>query len=164
VFPPVLIQVQYEGKSYDEMHVDGGVTNQVFIFPAQANVRALDRRFALARAKRLYIIRNGRLNPEWEAVEPGLLKIATRSVASLLKYQGMGDLNRLYSQARDARFDYNLASIPESFTAVEKAPFDIDYMRQLYDVGFQLGRGGYRWQKAPPSFARPPAATARAGL
>src|SRR5215510_13216268 len=34
VFPPVLISVEQDGKMYDEMHVDGGVASQVFIFPS----------------------------------------------------------------------------------------------------------------------------------
>ena len=34
VFPPVMIQYQSGGQVYDEMHVDGGVTRQVFLFPA----------------------------------------------------------------------------------------------------------------------------------
>jgi hypothetical protein len=162
VFPPVLIPVDYDGKRYDEMHVDGGVTNQVFIFPAQTNVRSLDQKVGRSGGRRLYVIRNGRLNPEFEAVEPQLLKIAGRSISSLIKYQGMGDLNRLYLQSRNNGVDFNLASVPESFTLVEKEPFDREYMRALYDVGFGLGRAGYKWQKQPPSFRNtPPTRSAR---
>lgn len=163
VFPPVLIPVDYDGKRYDEMHVDGGVTTQVFVFPAQTNVRSLDQRMGRTGGRRLYVLRNGRLNPEFEAVEPQLLKIAGRSISSLIKYQGMGDLNRLYLQARNNGIDFNLASIPESFTLVEKEPFDRDYMRALYEVGFDLGRAGYKWQKAPPNFRNtpPPARSAQ---
>jgi predicted patatin/cPLA2 family phospholipase len=34
VFPPVRIQVRVGGQNYDELHVDGGVTRQVFIAPS----------------------------------------------------------------------------------------------------------------------------------
>src|ERR1700686_3882841 len=34
VFPPVRIEVRVGGQSYDELHVDGGVTRQVFIAPS----------------------------------------------------------------------------------------------------------------------------------
>jgi hypothetical protein len=84
VFPPVLISVEQEGKAFDEMHVDGGVASQVFIFPAQFDPRSLDRRLARSPTRRLFVIRNGRLNPEWETVEPRLLKIAGRSISSLI--------------------------------------------------------------------------------
>lgn len=32
-FPPVMIDVELEGKRFQEMHVDGGATAQVFVYP-----------------------------------------------------------------------------------------------------------------------------------
>ena len=32
-FPPVLIDVEANGQPYQEMHVDGGATAQVFVYP-----------------------------------------------------------------------------------------------------------------------------------
>ena len=34
IFPPVRIQVRVGGQNYDELHVDGGVTRQVFMTPS----------------------------------------------------------------------------------------------------------------------------------
>ena len=34
VFPPVFIEVKAGGKSYKEIHVDGGTSSQVFLYPA----------------------------------------------------------------------------------------------------------------------------------
>jgi predicted acylesterase/phospholipase RssA len=152
VFPPVLISVEQDGKAFDEMHVDGGVASQVFIFPAQFDARSVDRRLGRSPTRRLFVIRNGRLNPEWETVEPRLLKIAGRSISSLIKYQGRGDLDRMYLQSRNYGADFSLASIPSSFSDREKEPFDLEYMNALFDVGYDLGRRGYRWQKRPPDF------------
>jgi predicted acylesterase/phospholipase RssA len=152
VFPPVLVPVELDGRSFDEMHVDGGVTSQVFIFPAQFDPRSLDKKLGRSPTRRLYVIRNARVNPEWETVEPRLIKIAGRSISSLIKYQGRGDLDRMYLQSRQYNADFNLASVPESFTLKEKEPFDREYMSALFDRGYELGRAGYRWQKKPPSF------------
>jgi hypothetical protein len=80
------------------------------------------------------------------------MRIAGRSIASLIKYQGHGDLDRMYLQSRSYGVDFNLASIPPSFSAREKEPFDLQYMNALFEVGYELGRGGYRWQKKPPDF------------
>ena len=33
-FPPMMIDVEVNGKHYQEMHVDGGVVAQVFAYPA----------------------------------------------------------------------------------------------------------------------------------
>jgi predicted acylesterase/phospholipase RssA len=152
VFPPVLIPVEHEGRVYDEMHVDGGVANQVFLFPSQVDPRRYDARLGRAPVRRIYIIRNARIAPEWDSVEPKLTQIASRSISSLIKYQGLGDLSRMYLQARSYNAEFNLAVIPDSFTLREPEPFDLSYMRALYDVGYQLGRTGYRWQKRPPDF------------
>jgi predicted acylesterase/phospholipase RssA len=150
VFPPVLIKVEQDGKSFDEMHVDGGVASQVFLFPTQFDPRSIDRQTGQSRTRRLYVIRNGRLNPEWQSVEPRLVTIAGRSISSLIKYQGRGDLNRMYLQSRSYKIDFNLASIPPSFTEKEKEPFDLTYMNALFETGYQEARAGYRWQKKPP--------------
>ena len=152
VFPPVLISVEQEGKVFDEMHVDGGVARQVFIFPTQFDPLTLDKQLKRSPTRRLFIIRNGRLNPEWQTVEPQLIKIAGRSISSLIKYQGRGDLDRMYVQSHSYKIDFNLASIPVSFTEREKDPFDLEYMNALFDVGYDLGRHGYHWQKQPPDF------------
>ena len=41
VFPPVFIKVEAGGKSYDDIHVDGGASSQVFLFPASLDVRQI---------------------------------------------------------------------------------------------------------------------------
>jgi Patatin-like phospholipase len=150
VFPPALISVEQDGKVYDEMHVDGGVANQVFIFPGQVNLADLDKRIGRTAPRRVYLIRNARLRPSWDTVSPGLDKIAEASISSLIKYQGIGDINRIYLQARNAGAEFNLAYIPDSFVGKEKAPFDLEYMRALYDFGYAQGRAGYKWNKKPP--------------
>jgi len=146
-FPPVLIDVEADGKPYQEMHVDGGTATQVFLYPP--SVRAKD--FA-QRERCLYIIRNARLDPDWAEVQRRTLPIAGRAISSLIHTQGIGDLYRLYLQAQRDGIDYNLAFIPPSFKVVSKEVFDRDCMNQLYQVGYDLARGGYPWQKTPPGF------------
>ena len=43
-FPPVLINVEADGKVYDELHVDGGTTTQVFVYPAGIDWKAVTRK------------------------------------------------------------------------------------------------------------------------
>jgi hypothetical protein len=100
----------------------------------------------------LFIVRNGRLNAEWQTVEPSILKIGQRSISSLIKYQGRGDLDRIYFQCRNSNVDFNLASIPPSFTLMEKEPLERSYMSALFDVKNELARNNYSWQKRPPDF------------
>ena len=42
-FPPVIFQVEANGKRFSEMHVDGGVTRQLFLFPIDSKVTDRER-------------------------------------------------------------------------------------------------------------------------
>ena len=42
-FPPVMIDVEADGKHYQEMHVDGGVMAQVFAYPVGITAAGIDR-------------------------------------------------------------------------------------------------------------------------
>jgi hypothetical protein len=58
----------------------------------------------------------------------------------------------LYLPRPHHRIDFNLASIPVSLSEREKEPFDLESIYALFDVGYDLGRHGYHWQKPPPDF------------
>ena len=143
-FPPAMIDVEIDGKHYQEMHADGGATTQVFLYPPSLNVRTL----GVARERRLYVIRNARLDPDWVQVNRAILSIASRAISSLIQTQGMGDLNRIYFTAQRDGFDFNLAYIPKSFTRQLKEPFETAYMQELFDLGYRLAVKGYPWAKA----------------
>lgn len=149
-FPPVRIKVRAQGETYEEMHVDGGITQQVFLAPSALAFREVDHQLGLQAARRLYIIRNGKITPEWKPVDEKVLPIAQRSISTLIKSQGIGDLYRMHATARRDGIDYNLAAIPADFNAASNGPFDRTYMRALFALGERLGRDGYRWRKAPP--------------
>jgi len=149
VFPPIYIEVTAEGEEYDEMHVDGGTSSQVFLFPASLDAKQIDEKFGIQGTYRLFLIRNARLAAEWQAVEPRVARIATRSVNTLVRAQGMGDMYRMYFRSRKDGIDYNLAYIPDDFTMEAKELFDPEYMGQLFDLGYRMAEGGYPWRKGP---------------
>jgi predicted acylesterase/phospholipase RssA len=144
-FPPVMIDVVADGKPYQEMHVDGGTASQVFVYPAATNMHML-----APRERKLYVIRNARLDPEWAQVDRRTLSIAFRAITTLIQSQGMGDLYRLYTIAQRDKLDYNLAYIPRDFYVQKKEDFDTTYMRALFAVGEGLAEKGYQWAKNPP--------------
>ena len=154
-FPPTMIEVEAEGKRYQEMHVDGGVMAQVFAYPASIKIDELSRAAGVTRERRLYVIRNARLDTEWADVERSTMSIAGRAVASLIHSQGIGDLYRIYLTAQRDGIDYNLTYIPPSFNHPHPEEFDNAYMRALYNLGYSLAVKGMRWEKFPPGFVSP---------
>jgi len=151
-FPPVLIDVEAGGKRYQEMHVDGGTTAQVFVYPPGLRLKELAEAAGVVRERHLYVIRNARLDPEWASVERRLFSIAGRSIASLIQMQGRGDLFRIHSVALRDGVDFNLAYIPPTFNAPHPDDFDTGYMTALFQVGYDMAAKGYPWEKAPPGY------------
>lgn len=149
VFAPVRIQVRVGGQDYDELHVDGGVTRQVFIAPSSFSLASRDQKSGRPKA-RLFVIRNGKIDPEWQSVNENVLSITQRSISTLIKNQGIGDLYRIYSITRRDGIDFNLASIPADFADTSGEPFDQKYMIALFDRGYDLASHSYSWMKAPP--------------
>ena len=153
-FPPVMIDVEVNGKPYQEMHVDGGAQAQVFLYPVGMFDRIRQEGVKVPpRERSVYVIRNARLDPDWASVDRNTLTIAGRAISSLIQTQGVGDLYRIYLTAQKDGLDYNLAYIGADFNAEHKEDFDTAYMRALFDYGYQLAKKGYPWQKAPPGLA-----------
>lgn len=157
-FPPTMIEVEVDGKRYQEMHVDGGVMAQVFAYPAGIRINEVVAAAGVTRERTLYVIRNAKLDPDWAHVERKTMSIAGRAVASLIHSQGIGDLYRIYATAQRDGVDFNLTFIPSTFNVPHKEEFDNEYMRQLYDVGYDFAVKGLPWIKVPPGFAPPTAA------
>ena len=155
-FPPVLIDVEAGGKAYQEMHVDGGAVAQVFVYPPSLNLGEKARAAGIERERKLYIIRNGRLDPEWAEVRRKTMSIAGRAIFSLLQSSGRGDLYSIYLIAKRDHLDYNLAFIPPSFKAPREEDFDPKYMKALFQLGYDMAAKGYPWQKAPPGYVDAP--------
>lgn len=154
-FPPVMIDVEAEGERYQEMHVDGGASAQVFLYPPGMDVHAASAEAHITRERRLYVIRNARLDPDWAQVERSTFSILGRAVSSLIQTQGVGDLYRIFVAAERDDFDFHLAYIPDSFTTELKEPFETEYMKELFQLGYELAASGYPWAKVPPGYAAP---------
>jgi predicted acylesterase/phospholipase RssA len=155
-FPPVMIPVEANGQSYDEMHVDGGTGSQVFVYPAAIDWRQIVKALEVPGTPQVYIIRNAFLDPDYRGVKRTLLPIASRSIDSLIRTQGIGDLFQIHSLCVRDGNDFNLAYIPSDFTEKPTEGFDPVYMGKLFERGHQMAKRGYPWQKTPPGFSASP--------
>ena len=151
-FPPSMIDVTLDDRPYQEMHVDGGAFAQTFLYPSQLTRSRQERRRAGLPVvdARAFIIRNGRLDPEWATVERRTLGIAGRAISTMIAVSGVNDVIRIYNVTQRDGIDYNLAFIGRDFNETLPAPFDNRYMRALFDYAYQRARVGYDWAKKPP--------------
>ncbi|WP_051333583.1 patatin-like phospholipase family protein [Aliagarivorans marinus] len=153
VFPPVQLEVEYRGKLYDELHVDGGISRQVFLFPDSWDFSSISSVLG-EQERRVYVIRNDEFVPKWQSVPIGISAITIRSILTLIKYQGRGDVLRIYQQSQDAKMDFNLAYIGLEFNEKPRKgrPFDEDYMAKLFQYGYSRAIGHQVWKSEPPEF------------
>ncbi len=156
LFPPVLFDVTVDGEPYDELHVDGGVISQVFVYGAMLDVPA-----AVAEVhgspppgdrSTLYIIRNGKIAPDAEQVSPKLVPIAVRTIASMSRAGLWGDTYRIFAIAQRDGIGFRFVSVPNDYEQTSDEPYDPEDMRRLFDIGFDLAVAGDRWKNGPPGF------------
>ncbi len=146
-FPPVLIDVEHQGRIFQEMHVDGGAALQMFLYPT-----LLDRRAGLAsRQRTAWVVRNGRLDVEWAATDRSILSIAGRAAATLLHFSAANDIIRIFLTAQRDGVAFRLAYIGPDFRATRDEPFDNRFMRALFAHGRAFGRAGDRWRDTLPT-------------
>jgi predicted acylesterase/phospholipase RssA len=150
-FPPVRIQVTVNGGIYDELHVDGGVTAQIFFAPPRTRFARFEQMaFGGTRERTLYVIRNGKLTPDYMPTKAAAFPVAIRSIATLTKYQGLSDLRRLDRIARETNARVLFTYIPPDFTKTAPSEFDREYMGELFHVGEQMGLSERAWHSGPP--------------
>ena len=155
IFPPVRISVRVGERVYDELHVDGGVASQVFLYPAQLDLRHAKEQVGVTGTQTVYVIRNGSLQPDWSEVKPKVMPVALSSIDTLIRTQGIGDLYRIYLGAKRDGITYRLAHIPGDFDLEAEEEFDPKYMGALFDLGYEMARDGYDWETSPPGVILP---------
>lgn len=160
IFPPSIFHVEAEGKTYDEIHADGGTVTQVFttyklLDGMQGAIKDLGIDPSKIRSK-LYMIRNGYMSPIYKEVKDTLPSLAERSFDTIINSQGLGDTYRIYTFMKQGGNDYNLAFIPSEFKQNSKEMFDPVDMKRLFDRGYSDAVGGYKWHKVPPGLEANP--------
>ncbi|HTG23892.1 MAG TPA: patatin-like phospholipase family protein [Reyranella sp.] len=150
-FPPVMIDVELDGRKYQEMHVDGGAIAQLFLYPASLDLS----KSGVRRVRHAYIIRNAPLDPDYGASERRTLSIAGQAINTMLASSGQNDVLRIYFVSQRDGVDYNLAYIGTDFKAAKTGEFDQAYMNALYEYGYRQAESGHAWHKTPPTLATP---------
>ncbi len=149
-FPPVYFEVEADGARYDEMHVDGGATSQLFLYPIGMDWERFLELMRVPSRPQLYVVRNSKLSTRYAPARPRALVIAGLTISSLMRTSGYGDMYRTYLAAVRDGLDYHLASIPDEFAVEPQEAFDGEYMQQLFAYARGLAVEGFPWRSAPP--------------
>jgi predicted acylesterase/phospholipase RssA len=157
-FPPVYIKVEVDGRRFDEMHVDGGVVAEFFLWGAMVDIAEARRELEIGSdpvaPSSIYIIRNSQIDAEAGQVKPKLIDIASRSMITVLKSVAMGDLIRIWALAERDGVDFNYVGIPPEHPEADTSTFDPSDMRRLFELGRAMALEPEPWRKEPPSWVQ----------
>jgi predicted acylesterase/phospholipase RssA len=150
VFPPQLIDVQAGNSAFQELHVDGSVVTPVFTLPQSFLLR--DGRLRTTRKANIYVVINGRLEPEFDVTKNNTLSIVERSFTTGSRARSRAALATTYAFTRANGIGFNLTYIDERGPSTTAARgFDTGYMRQLYQSGYDKARTGAFWEHTIPA-------------
>jgi len=145
-FPPVLMEVEAGGHKFQEMHGDGGLNYQFFIAPASMMRSSSSARLP---ATDLYIIINTTLASNFHVTERDTISILGRGVAVGVKTLTRIMIDQAYAAAKRNGIGFHLATIDQKFNTPSRGAFDPDYMKALFDFGFEQGKAGLAFVNEP---------------
>ncbi|GJE39742.1 patatin-like phospholipase family protein [Methylobacterium persicinum] len=145
VFPPQFIDVSAGPTQFQEMHVDGSVVTPVFTLPQSLLLR--DDKLRTTGKGQIYVVINGRLEPDFEVTQDNTLAIVGRSFTTASRARSRAALAATYALARANNIGFNLTYVDEAAPKVPAAQgFNTAYMRALYQDGYDKGRTGQFWE------------------
>ena len=150
LLPPVYLDVEAGGRRYSEMHMDGGMTRQVFVAPPGFDWAAAGRARNTNGRVEFYAIRNGRARPEYMTVPNSLIPLGEHAMHLLTLSEGIGDLYRLYVRAQQEHALFRAAWIDDTFAAPWRQWYDPAYVRALFEQGRGQMLQGKAWHPLPP--------------
>ncbi len=149
-FPPVRISVSHDSEDFEELHVDGGVTEQVFLYPANISIRTFEKALGYRMDKRVFVVRNTKIDPSFKPIDARTLQIVERSFNTLIMTQGRADVRKIAGIAKRDDMEFQLAAIPSDFSHPTKEFFDPAFMQPLFAIGFSHGRQQDAWMREAP--------------
>jgi hypothetical protein len=137
-FPPVMIKVTAAGKTFDEMHVDGGTTASAFVIPPSV-VDASSSGDFYPRGTNVTILYNGRLARNATATKAHMFTIMARALQTALGNIDRETFDNYDAYAKAHGLAFTVRAIDADFTTESKQSFDPAYMAALYEYGRARG-------------------------
>jgi Patatin-like phospholipase len=147
-FSPVSIEVEANGKHFEEIHSDGTLTAPFFVVPESM--------FSAGTAsppplRQLYVIVNSKMGPEFEMPGRSIPAVLGRSIAVALTSALRAEITLVYVGAQRHKIELHIAHVDPTFSHPIRGVFDGKYMQALYDVGVAAGKKGTAFEDALPA-------------
>jgi hypothetical protein len=147
LFPPRRFEVEADGETCEEMHVDGGVAAPLFVMPeALMHWRKLGRRMQRGR---IYVIINTVLEPSPRTTPPSLAAILLRSFDTMLRVSYRQALNVAVTFSVAHNLPLSVASIPDAPPGEETGSmlsFDTATMKRTFEAAVDAAQGEDFWK------------------
>ena len=138
MFPPVLIDVEANGKKTQEMHADGGLAAQIFVAPeSMLNTSSTTK----IPATELYLIANSRLTPEFQMTERSLIFVLGHAITVGVQSMLRVNIDRAYAAAKRSDVPFYLSYPALGADQQGKGAFDPEFMKGLFEAGVARGKG-----------------------
>jgi len=150
LFAPTYIDVEANGRRFQEMHVDGAIGDPVF---SPADILVLTRGMVapdVSIKRTLYVLVNNTLRPQFEVVKNTTIPIVYRSFSTLGMKSLVAEIYRANRVAQENDIDFNLTFIGEEFRSKPAESFDLEYRRQLFAYAKERALTGEPWSRRPP--------------
>jgi hypothetical protein len=138
-FTPVLIDVEANGKKFQELHIDGSVTSPFFVGPEALLEPGSDLKLP---ATELYIVLNGRMSPDFYPPERTTISILSRLISVVLRFGLRAEAMLFAANAQRLGIPIYVAQVADSFNHPARGLFDEKYMNALYEHGLARARDG----------------------
>lgn len=143
VFPPVMIDVEKDGKKYQEMHVDGGASTPFFVAPDA--VLNMDNASLNMRGANVYVVVNGQSASAPRTTSNNTIDIAARSFTAVLNKMTRAAIDQTAGFSKTNGMGFRFTSIPSDVQFGGSLAFDKANMAATFDYGVRCAARGQVW-------------------
>ena len=149
-FSPVAIEVEADGKKFQELHGDGTLTAPFFVVP---ETMLWAHSTSGAPFGQLYVLVNSKLGPEFKMPDRNIPGVLGRSIGVALTAALRVEVMLIHAAAQRHGIALRIAYVDPAFDHPSRGPFDGKYMQALYEVGIAAGKKGTAFGDALPELS-----------
>jgi predicted acylesterase/phospholipase RssA len=149
-FAPVAIEVEANGKKFQELHGDGTITSPFFVMPEALL-------FASAATpppmSELYLIVNSKFRSEFKMTDRTIAGVLGRSIDLALTAALRTQVVLMSAVAQRSGIALRVANVPAAFDFPSRGPFDGKFMKALFEFGLEQGKKGAPFSDTLPELS-----------